>query len=142
MNILLSPHEEEVHSSSFGYRSTHSAVYSPKRFKHFSTLIYYCAKVIVNCKNTNKEFNCAMVLIIRPCSTLKFQFSFFLLNVSMQFFPYYISGFIFRFACITFDFTKEIALSHLSSIPINKKLECKDNQIYSKMLKEICKTEV
>ena len=43
---------------------------------------------------------------------------------------------------MTFDFTQEIALGHLSSIPMNKKLECKDNQIYSKMLKEICKKEV
>ena len=52
---------------------------------------------------------------------------------------------------MTFDFTTEMILSHLlPSITINKKSDCKDHQIYSKILckdhqiyskilKEICK---
>ena len=37
--ILLSPQEEEVHYSSWGHRSTHSAAHSSKRFKPLSAII-------------------------------------------------------------------------------------------------------
>ena len=36
--ILLSPQEEEVHSSFGGYRCTHEAAHSPKIFKPFSAI--------------------------------------------------------------------------------------------------------
>ena len=38
---------------------------------------------------------------------------------------------------MTFDFTTEMALSHLLRRSMNKKLDCKDNQIYFEMLKKI-----
>ena len=37
---------------------------------------------------------------------------------------------------------KEMSLRHLLLVPMYKKLECKDRQIYSKMLRKICKKEV
>ena len=37
--ILLSPQEEEVHYSSWGHRSTHSAAHSSKKFKPLSAII-------------------------------------------------------------------------------------------------------
>ena len=44
---------------------------------------------------------------------------------------------------MTIDFTTEMTLNHLlPSIPINKKLECKIHQMYSKSLRKICKKEV
>ena len=33
-------------------------------------------------------------------------------------------------------------LDHLLSMPMNKNLECKDQQIYSKILRKTCKKEV
>ena len=43
---------------------------------------------------------------------------------------------------MTFNFTTQMALHRLSPMPMNKKLECKDQQIYSKTLKKIWKKEV
>ena len=40
--ILLSPQEEEVHSSSWGHRCTDTAVHSTKRFKPLSVIILPC----------------------------------------------------------------------------------------------------
>ena len=44
--------------------------------------------------------------------------------------------------CITFAFATQMTLRHLLPMAVNKKLECKDRQIYSKMLEKICKKEV
>ena len=42
--------------------------------------------------------------------------------------------------CMTFYFTTQMALGHLlSTIPTIKKLECKDHQIYSKIMRNIYK---
>ena len=71
--ILLSSQEEEVPSSSWGHRCAHSAAQSIKRFKLLSPIILLCQGYCWIDKNTN---NCFMVLIIRPGSTLKFQFVF------------------------------------------------------------------
>ena len=87
--------------------------------------------------------SCVMVLITRPSSTLKFQFVFgfneyfwaiFLLLSFENFWFYILEG--------TFYFTTQMTLSHLLPMPINKNIECKDHQIYSKMLRKICKKEV
>ena len=43
---------------------------------------------------------------------------------------------------MTFNFTTQMTLRHLLPMPMNKKRECKDHQIYSKMLRKICKKEV
>ena len=78
--ILLSPKEDEVLLSSWEHRCTLSAAaHSSQRFKPLSAVILllcqgYCW--IGHGINTNKEFNCFMVFIIRPSSTLKFQFIF------------------------------------------------------------------
>ena len=96
--ILLSPQKEEVHYSSWGQRCTHSAAHSSKRFKPLSDMIWLWQGYWWIWKNTNKEFSCVMVFIMRPSNT----FTFFLvsMNVPEQFFPYTIefekiSGFIF-----------------------------------------------
>ena len=41
-----------------------------------------------------------------------------------------------------FNFTTQMTLGHILPMPMNKKLERKDHQIYSKMLRKICKKEV
>ena len=45
--------------------------------------------------------------------------------------------------CMTFNFTTQITLHHLLLLPMPmiKKLERHDHQIYSKMLRKICKNE-
>ena len=40
---------------------------------------------------------------------------------------------------MTFNFMTQMTLRHFLPMPMNKKLECKDHQIYSKMLRKICK---
>ena len=74
--ILLSPQEEEVHSSSWGHRCTHSAAHSSKRFKPLSDMIWLWQGYWWIWKNTNKEFSCVMVFIMRPSSTFQFVFGF------------------------------------------------------------------
>ena len=45
--------------------------------------------------------------------------------------------------CMTFNFTTQMTSSHLlPPVSENKKLECKDHQIYSETLRKICKKEV
>ena len=39
---------------------------------------------------------------------------------------------------MTYNFTTQMTLHHLLIMPMNKLLECKDHQIYSKMLRKIC----
>ena len=92
--------------------AAHSAAHSSKRFKPLSTIILLCQCYCWIEKNTS---NCVMVLIIRPGSTLKFQFVigfnewlwaiFFLL--SFQNFWFYI-----YLGCVymIFDFTTEVTL--------------------------------
>ena len=65
--------EKEVYSSSWGCRCIHSAAHSSKRFKPLSTITWLCQSYCWTGKNTNKEFSCPMVLIIKPNSPLKFQ---------------------------------------------------------------------
>ena len=43
---------------------------------------------------------------------------------------------------MNFNFITQMTLRHLLPMPMNKKLGCKGQQIYSKMLKNICKKEV
>ena len=43
--------------------------------------------------------------------------------------------------CMTFDFTTQMTLRHLLPILMNKKLECKEHQIYFKMLRKISETK-
>ena len=38
--------------------------------------------------------------------------------------------------CMTFNFRTKMTLHHLLPVPMNKKLECQDCQIYSKMLRK------
>ena len=39
---------------------------------------------------------------------------------------------------MTYNFTTQMTLHHLLIMPMNKLLECKDYQIYSKLLRKIC----
>ena len=70
--ILLSPQEEEVNYSSRGHRCTHSAAHSSKRFKPLSDMIWLWQGYWWIWKNTNKEFSCVMVFIMRPSNTFIF----------------------------------------------------------------------
>ena len=130
--ILLTPQEEEVNSSTWGHRSTHSEIHSWKKFKLFLPLFYY-AKVIVELekhKQGIKELNCAMlmVLVIWWSSTSKFQFVFgfkeCLSNLFLNNF-WKIFGFILELGLydMTFDFLTQMTWSHLLPLmPMNKKL--------------------
>ena len=97
--ILLSPQEEEVHYSSWaGHKCTHSAVHSSKKIKSLSDIMLLCQSCCWIGKNTNKEFSCFLVFIMKLTSNLKFLFGFGLNNISEQSLPYRmlkISGFIF-----------------------------------------------
>ena len=77
-------------------------------------------------KNTNKEFNCVMMLIIRP-RTMLFTIPFFWLYIS---FPYLLCE------QITFDFTSQIILNKLISYPRIKKLWSKATK-YIRKCREI-----
>ena len=70
--ILLSPQWEDLHSS-WGDRRIYSAVHSSKRFKPFSAIMLLCQGYCWIRKNTNKEFNCVMMLIIRLSTILQLQ---------------------------------------------------------------------
>ena len=74
--ILLSPQEEKVYSSTWGHRCTQLVAHSLKRSKPLSAIRLLCQGYYWIEKNSNKEFNCVMVFIIRPSSTFKFQFVF------------------------------------------------------------------
>ena len=71
------------------------------------------------------------------------------MNVSEQFFPYTIefekiSGFISGLWLYDFWFYDTNDFDRVTSylMLMKKKLECKDHQIYSKMLSKICKKKV
>ena len=53
--ILLSPQEEEVHSSSWGHRCTDTAVHSTKIFKPLSVIILPCQGYCLIEKKKKKE---------------------------------------------------------------------------------------
>ena len=76
--ILLSSQEEEMHSSTWGYRWTHSETNSSKKIYTFFYHYFTTPSLLLNWKNTNKELNCVMlmVLVVWRSSTLKFQFVF------------------------------------------------------------------
>ena len=122
--VLLSPQEEEVHTSSWKHRCTHSAAHSLKRFKSLSAIILLCQCYCWIRKNTNKEFNCVVVFIIRPSTTLKFQFVFgfnkclwpiFSLLIFENFWLYI------GYGCVNFDFTIFDDLSYLlAPMPMKK----------------------
>ena len=129
--ILLSSQKEEVHYSFWGHRCTHSAAYSSKRFK---SLLHHIKVVVEMEKNTNKKFSCFMVLILRPSSTLKFQFASGVNECFWEFFSLLFlknSGFIFELWLFIYDFwfydTTNFK-SPLTHMRMNKKPECKDHQ--------------
>ena len=140
--ILLSPQEKAVHYSSWGHRCTHSAVYSSKIFKPLSDIILLCEVYCRIGKCTNKELNYVMVFIMRPSSTLKLQFVFDF-NESLWEMFFFITFWKFLIlylgcGCVTFGFMTQMTSNHLLPMPMNKKHESKDYQIYSKMLRKIC----
>ena len=73
--ILLFPQEEEVHFPSWGHRCTHSVAHYQKDL-NLAYIMLLCQGCCWIGKSTNKKFSCVMVLIVRPSSTLKFQFIF------------------------------------------------------------------
>ena len=51
------------------------------------------------------------------------------------------SGFIIWVVAPSNNFTTQMTLSHFLPMPMNKIREYKDHQIYSKILREVCKKE-
>ena len=95
-------------------------------------------------KNTNKKFNCVMVLIVRPSRTLKFQFVFGFIECLWDF-PYLIFkifGFTFELWLYIYDFwfynTNDFK-SPLTSCRWIKKLITKTSNIYYEILRKIWK---
>ena len=91
-------------------------------------------------KDTNNEFNCA-------CGASNVTKQHFEIPICFWFQLMSLSNLLFKFGkflvwylgcgCMTFNFTAQITLSHLLPMLINKKLECKDYQLCSKMLRKI-----
>ena len=125
---------------------THSATHSSKRFKPLSTIILLCQGYCWIGKNTNKELNCVMlmVLVIRRSSNLKFQFVFdfneclwaIFSLLSFKIFGFILGLGLYILLLIFWHRWPEVTFYH-SYLPMNKKLECKDHQINSKMLRRI-----
>ena len=96
--------------------------------------------------NINKEFGCIMVFTIKASNTLKFQFVFFFNEclwaiyslLSFENFWFYIWVVVVWLLILRQNWLQ--VTSYL--ILMNKKSECKDHQIHSKMLKKICKKEI
>ena len=87
-------------------------------------------------KNTNKIFSCVIMLIMRLSSTLKFQFVldfneclweiFFLLNFKNFWFYVWVVVVYLWLSILWHKWLQVISYP----MPMNKKLECKDHQIY------------
>ena len=106
----------------------------------------YYGKVIVELEKTQARnltvFMVLMVFILWPSSTLKFLFVFLFQLMSLSNLFLKLGKFLVSHLCcdcITFNFTTQMTLRHLLPMAMNKKLECKDHQIYCKMLRKICK---
>ena len=143
------PSRRRGNYSSWGHRCTHSELHSSKRFKPLSDMIWLCQGYWWIAKNTKEEFSCVMVFIMRPNHTFIFVSgfneclwtSFFLTQFNLRKFLVLYLG----CGCMIFDFTTQMISSHFlphADEKKKKKLECKDHQIYSKMLRKICKKEV
>ena len=80
--VLLFPHEEEVHSSSWGDKCAHLAAYSSKRLKPLSAIILIYQGYCWIEKNTNKEvirvIMLIIALIVALCNIFFILFYFFL----------------------------------------------------------------
>ena len=113
--ILFSPQDEEVHSSSWGHRYTHSEAHSSKRFKPLP--LYYYSKATVELeKNTNKELSCVYV----ACNLTKKHFEipicfwFQLMSLSSLFLKFG-KSLVLNLGCdyMTFNFATQMTLRHL-----------------------------
>ena len=138
--ILLSPHEEEVHSLT---QHIH------QKDLNLCLQAYYYGKVIAELEKKTQIRNSTvfLVLIIWPRSILKFLFVFGLNECLWAFFS--LSSFKIFWFYIWVVVVWLLILRHIwlyvtcyIPMPMNKKLECKDHQICSKMLRKICKKEV
>ena len=101
-------------------------------------------KLFLNLSNTNKKFNCVMVLMIRPSSTL-WQFFLFQWMSLSNLFPVKFLKFLamsFGFGCSDFYHIWYLNrwLKIISNHPLsmNEKFDCNGHQIYSKTLTKIC----
>ena len=108
-----------------------------KKIKTFVCHYITMARSLLNWKNnTNKEFDCVygtsnltkqhfeipICFWLRLMSELPRFGKFLVLNLGC--------------CCLTFNFTTQMTLRHLLPMPMNNKIEYKDNQIYSKMVEK------
>ena len=145
--VLLSPQEQELHSSSCGHTCTHSAAHSSKRYEPLSGITLLCQGYCWIGKDANKESTCVMLMIfiIRPSSTLKFQFVFVFSECLWAIFLIKFWKFLVLYldcGCMAFDFTTQMTLIHLLPLCIWTKKWVQDHQISSKMFRKVHKKEV
>ena len=120
-----------------------------QKYLNLCLLLYYYGKVIFELEKTQaRNSTVFIVLVIWPSSTLNFLFVlgfneclqvFFFLIKFRKYLVFYLDC-----GCLTFNFLDNLDdfISLLTPMTMNKKLMCKDHQIYSKMLKKICEKEV
>ena len=137
------------YESSFIYKNKFVANFEKSQSLPFLMNMSKCIRVrpLLSWKKTQTRnlavFMVLMVFILWPSSTLKFLFVFFLFQLmSLSNLFLKLGKFLVSYLCcdcITFNFTTQMTLRHLLPMAMNKKVECKDHQIYCKMLRKICK---
>ena len=144
--ILLFPQEKEVHSSFWGHKCTRSAARSLERFKPLSVIILLWQGHCCIGKNTKQGIQLCLWCLKSAHIALSNSYLFLvLMNVPEQFFLIKYEKFLLLYlgcGCINFNFMTQINLPHLLPMPMNKRLECKDHQIYSKILRKIDLTDL
>ena len=130
--------------SSRGHR-VHIQQHIHQSYLNLCLPLYYYSKFIAELeKNTKKEFKCeyGAINMTKYHFEIPICFWFQLMSLSNLFLKLRKFGYYLGCGCITFNFIAPMNLRHLLPMLMNKKLECKDHQIYSKMLRKICKKEV
>ena len=125
-----------------GHKCTHSAAHLLKRFKSLSPtiLLWQGHCWLEKAKQTNNEFN----FVYGACNLTKWHFE---IPISVWCQLMSLSNLFLKFGkflvwylgcgCMTSNFTVQMTLRHLLLMPMNENFECKDCQIYSKMLRKI-----
>ena len=128
----LLPEGTDVHTQQHIYRKNLN-LYLP---------LYYYGKVIVELKKKQQgNGTCDMT---KQLFRIPISFRFQLMSLSNLFLKFgkFLVLYL-DYGCFTFDFITEMTLRRLLTHPKEyKKLEFKDHQIYSEMLRKICKNEV
>ena len=127
----------------WGHRCTHS---SKRRFKPLpGTTFLWQGLCWIEKKSRTRNLTMFMVLNLTKYHfeiPMCFWFQLSLSNLLLKFWKSLVS-YLAR-GCVTFNFTTQMTLHPLLLLPMPmiKKHQCKDHQIYSKTLRKICKKEI